>query len=239
MTTCTRTLTSCGFCSSSSSRASLTTNNKNKNVLDDDDCKGKLRTSLARSSANLRASGKRRRGARANAVVLKAAAGISPATERGGGTPKADLESSRGACSVVSPKYSPESIRQKTLFNTPFESAQTFLRLIEITWSAGVFAGSLLYDEINGVGDRNVRERSEQLRVGLASLGPSFVKAGQVLANRPDVVRADFMEELTKLQDDVPAFKTEEAFAIIEKELGKSVKDLFEEITPNRSPRRV
>jgi predicted unusual protein kinase regulating ubiquinone biosynthesis (AarF/ABC1/UbiB family) len=53
-----------------------------------------------------------------------------------------------------------------------------------------------------------------------------------VLANRPDVVRADFMEELTKLQDDVPAFKTEEAFAIIEKELGKSVKDLFEEITP-------
>ena len=220
------------FCSSSSSRASLKTNNKNKNVLRDDDCKGKSRTSLARSSANLRASGKRRRGARADAVVLKAAAEISPATERGGGTPKADLESSRGACSVVSPKYSPESIRQKTLFNTPFESAQTFLRLIEITWSAGVFAGSLLYDEINGVGDRNVRERSEQLRVGLASLGPSFVKAGQVLANRPDVVRADFMEELTKLQDDVPAFKTEEAFAIIEKELGKSVKDLFEEITP-------
>ncbi|CAL6316249.1 unnamed protein product [Bathycoccus prasinos] len=230
-TTYTRTLTSCGFCSSSSSRASLTTNNKNKNVLrDDDDCKGKSRTSLARSSANLRASGKRRRGARADAVVLKAAAGISPVTERGGGTPKADLESSRGACSVVSPKYSPESIRQKTLFNTPFESAQTFLRLIEITWSAGVFAGSLLYDEINGVGDRNVRERSEQLRVGLASLGPSFVKAGQVLANRPDVVRADFMEELTKLQDDVPAFKTEEAFAIIEKELGKSVKDFLGQV---------
>ena len=126
-TTCTRTLTGCGFCSSSSSRASLKTNNKNKNVLLDDDCKGKSRTSLARSSANLRASGKRRRGARADAVVLKAAAEISPATERGGGTPKADLESSRGACSVVSPKYSPESIRQKTLFNTPFESAQTFL----------------------------------------------------------------------------------------------------------------
>ena len=35
------------------------------------------------------------------------------------------------------------------------------------------------------------------------------MKAGQVLANRPDVVRADFMEELTKLQDDVPAFKSE------------------------------
>ena len=153
MTTTTRTLTGC-FCSSSS-RSSLT-NNKNKNVLDDDDFKGKSRTSLALSSANLRASGKRRRGARTGKGVIKAAAEISPVTERGGGTPKADLESSRGACSVVSPKYSPESIRQKTLFNTPFESVQTFLRLIEITWSAGVFAGSLLYDEINGVGDRNV-----------------------------------------------------------------------------------
>lgn len=145
---------------------------------------------------------------------------------------KEDLDSSRGACSVASPKYSPEIIRQKTLFNTPFETVQTCLRLIEITWSAGVFAGSLVYDEINGVGDRNVRERSEQLRVGLASLGPAFVKAGQVLANRPDVVRADFMEELTKLQDDVPAFKSEEAFALIEEELGKPVKDVFEEITP-------
>ena len=131
---------------------------------------------------------------------------------------KEDLDSSRGACSVASPKYSPEIIRQKTLFNTPFETVQTCLRLIEITWSAGVFAGSLVYDEINGVGDRNVRERGEQLRVGLASLGPAFVKAGQVLANRPDVVRADFMEELTKLQDDVPAFKSEEAFALIEEE---------------------
>merc|ERR1712100_787435 len=43
---------------------------------------------------------------------------------------------------------------------------------------------------------------------------------------------ADFMEELTKLQDDVPAFKSEEAFALIEEELGKPVKDVFEEITP-------
>ena len=80
-----------------------------------------------------------------------------------------------------------------------------------------------------GLADRSVRERSEQLRVGLASLGPAFVKAGQVLANRPDVVRADFMEELTKLQDDVQ-FKSEEA--TIEEELGKPVKDVFEEITP-------
>ena len=40
----------------------------------------------------------------------------------------------------------------------------------------------------------------------LTSLGPSFVKAGQVLASRPDIVREDYMNELCTLQDDVPSF---------------------------------
>lgn len=50
----------------------------------------------------------------------------------------------------------------------------------------------------------------------LSRLGPSFIKAGQVLANRPDVLRADYMTELCILQDNVPAFPNQEAFAIIE-----------------------
>lgn len=40
----------------------------------------------------------------------------------------------------------------------------------------------------------------------LTDLGPSFIKAGQVLASRPDIVREDYMEELCTLQDDVPPF---------------------------------
>jgi predicted unusual protein kinase regulating ubiquinone biosynthesis (AarF/ABC1/UbiB family) len=43
-------------------------------------------------------------------------------------------------------------------------------------------------------------------RETLTALGPSFIKAGQVLASRPDIVRADYMEELCVLQDDVPSF---------------------------------
>lgn len=43
-------------------------------------------------------------------------------------------------------------------------------------------------------------------RQTLTALGPSFIKAGQVLASRPDIVRADYMEELCTLQDDVPSF---------------------------------
>ena len=43
----------------------------------------------------------------------------------------------------------------------------------------------------------------------MTALGPSFIKAGQVLASRPDIVRADYMEELCTLQDDVPSFPDE------------------------------
>ncbi|KAJ1481584.1 hypothetical protein T484DRAFT_1806882, partial [Baffinella frigidus] len=45
---------------------------------------------------------------------------------------------------------------------------------------------------------------ASELRQGLIDLGPTFIKVGQVgqvLANRPDIIRADYMEELTKLQD--------------------------------------
>lgn len=45
----------------------------------------------------------------------------------------------------------------------------------------------------------------------LTDLGPSFIKAGQVLASRPDIVREDYMNELCTLQDDVPQFPDQQA----------------------------
>jgi hypothetical protein len=45
-----------------------------------------------------------------------------------------------------------------------------------------------------------VKRRAQQLRETLTELGPSFIKAGQVLANRPDIVREDYMNELCTLQ---------------------------------------
>ena len=51
-----------------------------------------------------------------------------------------------------------------------------------------------------------IQAMSVLFREVLTSLGPSFVKAGQVLASRPDIVREDYMNELCTLQDDVPSF---------------------------------
>ena len=116
----------------------------------------------------------------------------------------------------------------------PGELAKTVLRCGEIVWNAASLASGLLMD---GVDERErVSSRSEQLRVQLAELGPSFVKAGQVLANRPDIVRSDYMEELCKLQDDVPAFENDVAFRIIENELGRPIDAVFSTISSD--PRR-
>ncbi|MGH8538934.1 MAG: ubiquinone biosynthesis regulatory protein kinase UbiB [Stenotrophobium sp.] len=71
--------------------------------------------------------------------------------------------------------------------------------------------------------------RGERLRMALEELGPVFVKIGQALSTRPDIVPADLAMELAKLQDQVPPFPGEEAKAIVEKSLGKKLADVFSE----------
>ncbi len=76
--------------------------------------------------------------------------------------------------------------------------------------------------------------RARRLREALEELGPIFVKFGQVLSTRPDLLPEDIAEELVRLQDKVPAFSGDEAVRIIEAELGKSIDQLFKEF--DRTP---
>ena len=69
--------------------------------------------------------------------------------------------------------------------------------------------------------------RGQRLRAMLDELGPTFVKFGQLLSTRPDVVPPDIVFELKALQDDVTAFSSEEAERVIHEELGLSVEQLF------------
>tara|TARA_Y100001968_G_scaffold333438_2_gene396264 strand:+ start:449 stop:2095 length:1647 start_codon:yes stop_codon:yes gene_type:complete len=62
----------------------------------------------------------------------------------------------------------------------------------------------------------------------LTKLGPCFIKVGQALSTRPDLIRRDWLEELTNLQDNLPAFDHTEALNILESEIGVSIKELFE-----------
>lgn len=74
---------------------------------------------------------------------------------------------------------------------------------------------------------RTTGTRGEHLRQMLEELGPTFVKFGQLLSTRPDIVPADIIIELRKLQDDVKAFPTEQAHATIEEELELTIEQLF------------
>ena len=70
--------------------------------------------------------------------------------------------------------------------------------------------------------------RYERIRMVLEELGPTFIKFGQIMSNRPDLLPGELIVELEKLQDKVPAFEAEEAKAIIEEELGASTDNLFQ-----------
>ncbi|MBC8160637.1 MAG: AarF/ABC1/UbiB kinase family protein [Roseiflexaceae bacterium] len=66
-----------------------------------------------------------------------------------------------------------------------------------------------------------------RLRLALTELGPTFIKLGQALSTRPDLVSPDYIVELSKLQDAVPPFPTATAIALIEQELGRPLAALF------------
>ena len=69
--------------------------------------------------------------------------------------------------------------------------------------------------------------RAERLRLALESLGPIFVKFGQVLSTRRDLLPPDFADELAKLQDRVPPFDPDLAVQEIERGLGRPIGELF------------
>lgn len=73
--------------------------------------------------------------------------------------------------------------------------------------------------------------RGERLRLALEALGPIFIKFGQILSTRPDLIPDDIVKELTLLQDRVPPFPEEEALALIESQLGQSIEELFDQFT--------
>ncbi|MHB1529114.1 MAG: ubiquinone biosynthesis regulatory protein kinase UbiB [Acidiferrobacteraceae bacterium] len=69
--------------------------------------------------------------------------------------------------------------------------------------------------------------RAERLRKALEELGPIFIKFGQMLSTRPDLLPDDVAQELTSLQDKVPPFPGAQAVAIVERALGKKLEQCF------------
>lgn len=125
-------------------------------------------------------------------------------------------------------RYDPDAIARYYRFR-PW---QTFWRTFKIVALFAGFLISLKLDEWFDHVEANKSKRAVQLRQLLTTLGPTFIKVGQALSTRPDLVRKDFLEELIKLQDQLPPFPTAIAFHIIETELDRSIDEIFSNISP-------
>lgn len=125
-------------------------------------------------------------------------------------------------------RYSPTVIAQYYRYR-PWRSVWRSCRILFSF--LGFFLG-LQSDQWFGRAEANKAYRAEQLRKILIALGPTFIKVGQALSTRPDLVRKDFLDELVKLQDQLPPFSNETAFTIIEAELERSIEDIYLQISP-------
>lgn len=105
-------------------------------------------------------------------------------------------------------------------------------RFLTIVLSFAGFVIGVLWDKWRYHKVEDTPERATQLRTILTRLGPTFIKVGQALSTRPDLIRKDFLEELTKLQDQLPPFNNQMAISIIEAELGQTLDQVYKEISP-------
>ncbi|NEQ17183.1 MAG: AarF/ABC1/UbiB kinase family protein [Moorea sp. SIO3E2] len=105
-------------------------------------------------------------------------------------------------------------------------------RCLRIVWGFASFVFSFKLDQWGNRTEQNKLKRATQLRELLTNLGPTFIKVGQALSTRPDLIRQDFLDELIKLQDQLPPFDNAIALSIIEQELGRSIQKLFSQISP-------
>lgn len=126
-------------------------------------------------------------------------------------------------------RYSPEAIARYYRYR-PWQS---WGRAIKIIWYFAGFILAFLWDSWFDKQEANKYRRAAHLREILTDLGPTFIKVGQALSTRPDLVRKDFLEELIKLQDQLPAFDNAIAYHIIETQLDRSIYEVFSELSPH------
>ncbi|MCW5205674.1 AarF/ABC1/UbiB kinase family protein [Desulfobulbus sp. F5] len=133
------------------------------------------------------------------------------------------------------------SIKQFGVFNRTFRHLSRYQQILRVLFRYGFsdLAEHLHLDQYglqmfsrNKPGDQEQEQifrhsRPARLRMVLEELGPTFIKLGQLLSVRPDIVPPDYLKELTKLQDNVPPFTYEEVRQIFQEDLGKEPTEIF------------
>jgi predicted unusual protein kinase regulating ubiquinone biosynthesis (AarF/ABC1/UbiB family) len=122
--------------------------------------------------------------------------------------------------------------REKYSRNRRFFDIWTFV--LKLLFSQWAYNKSWSYQ--GGITDEKKAARRRRLaiwiRETLLDLGPTFIKVGQLFSTRADLFPIEYVEELSKLQDKVPAFSYAQAESIIKQDLGKAVPELFRSFDP-------
>ncbi|GJM87346.1 hypothetical protein PR202_ga03290 [Eleusine coracana subsp. coracana] len=106
-------------------------------------------------------------------------------------------------------------------------------RVVQLLSVAGGFISHLISDLITDKLKENEVARAIELREIVTSLGPAYIKLGQALSIRPDILSPSAMTELQKLCDKVPSFPDDIAMALLEEELGKPWQEIYSELSPS------
>ncbi len=110
---------------------------------------------------------------------------------------------------------------------------QVLRRILTVLWPSIIFGLGLWWDRQRGpVGENQQLRRAIQLRELLTHLGPAYIKIGQALSTRPDLVPPLYLEELSQLQDQLPPFPNQLAYQFIEQELGDRPEQIYAELSP-------
>ncbi|MEY2983945.1 MAG: hypothetical protein RLZZ568_562 [Cyanobacteriota bacterium] len=104
-------------------------------------------------------------------------------------------------------------------------------RLIKIIFPLVWFTAGIWWAKLRGSDPSLSRQKAIQLRELLTDLGPTYIKVGQALSTRPDLVPPVFLDELTTLQDQLPSFDNEIAYGFIEEELGAPAAEIYAELS--------
>ncbi|MDB9374194.1 ABC1 kinase family protein [Nodularia sphaerocarpa] len=148
-------------------------------------------------------------------------------------------ENGKSTLVVPSPKRINQKLETEAILYDPQEIGayyrqrplKVLQRIFAVLGPTISFVFGLWWDSRRGIAVKKDQRRAVQLRELLTKLGPAYIKIGQALSTRPDLVPPAYLEELTRLQDQLPPFANEIAYQFIEEELGAPPPDIYAEIS--------
>ncbi|MBF2025711.1 MAG: AarF/ABC1/UbiB kinase family protein [Oscillatoriales cyanobacterium C42_A2020_001] len=143
---------------------------------------------------------------------------LRPDTLKPAQPPTPEIEGLRYNAEVISAYY----------HRRPF---QVWARILKILLPFLTFGFSWWWNRNTVVSETKQRRQAVRLRETLTRLGPAFIKVGQALSTRPDLVSPIYLEELARLQDQLPAFDNELAYQFIQEELGAHPDEIYADLT--------